>query len=378
MEDLGREFEAAHPGAKVEFSWYDKSALNTTLRTALRARQAPDIFYAEPDQTEYIDNKFIADLSTGVDWANVEPWAKALWTKGAGVYGVPLEAWSVELFYRPDLMDRLGAKVSPGEQLSQAAFLDLVRKSRAAGITPISLGVGDRPYPGGFLTSETLVKLLGPQKYRQLLDGALPWTDPEVVRGLGFVRTLADADALPTDFTTMRLSESVVGFHRNPGALMLLMGSFYLSVAVKPVDQGGAGDVPYDVLRWPALEGAASPEAKTISVGGSYVVNAGSANRDEAIAFVASIARPDVGRKWMAVNVAQSGIKASAKGIPGRPGVVLQELEAMNANVPYAFGIPAQVLAPRPREAFQQVINVALPAGLVTPDDAASRMVRAY
>ena len=83
-------------------------------------------------------------MSGGVDWANVEPWAKTLWTRGGATYGVPLEAWTVELFYRPDLMERIGAKVSPGEQLSPEAFLDLVRKSRAAGVTPISLGVGDR------------------------------------------------------------------------------------------------------------------------------------------------------------------------------------------------------------------------------------------
>ncbi len=378
MEGLGREFGTANPELRVEFSWYDKPSLNTALRTALRARQAPDIFYAEPDQIEYIDNKFIADLSTGVDWTNVEPWAKALWTRGSATYGVPLEAWTVELFYRPDLMERVGGKVSPGEQLSPAAFLDLVRKARAAGVTPISLGVGDRPYPGAFLTSETLVKLLGPEKYSQLLAGTLPWTDPQVVQGLVFVRALADAGALPADFTTMRLSESVAGFHRSPGALMLLMGSFYLSVAVKPVDQGGAGDVPYDVLRWPALDGAAAPGAKTISVGGSYVVNAASANLDAAIAFVGSIARPEVGRKWMEVNVAQSGIKASAEGIPGRPGTVLQELSVLNKDASYAFGIPAQVLTPRPREVFQQVINVALPAGLVTPEEAASRMAHAY
>ena len=43
------------------------------LKTALRSGQAPDVFYAEPDQTEYIDNQLLADLSTGINWANVEP-----------------------------------------------------------------------------------------------------------------------------------------------------------------------------------------------------------------------------------------------------------------------------------------------------------------
>ncbi len=378
VETAGRAFEAAHPGLRMEFTWYDKPALNAALRTALRARQAADIFYAEPDQTEYIENNFLADLSRGVNWNNVEPWARTLWTRGSGIYGVPLEAWTVELFYRPDLMERVGARVSPGEQLSPEAFLDLVRRARAAGVTPINLGVGDRPYPGAFLTSETLVKLLGVDQYGKLLAGELPWTDPRVLRGLGFVRSLADAGALPTNFTTMRLSESTTGFHRNPGALMLLMGSFYITGTFRSPEQGGAGDVRFSIMRWPALPGAADPTAKTLSVGGSYVVNAASRARDAAIAFVSSLAQPEVGRRWMEVNATQSGVKATADGIEGRKGEVLRELLAQNQGANYAFGIPAQVLAPRPREVFQQVINQALPAGLLTPEDAAARMSRAY
>lgn len=378
VESAGRAFEAANPGVKMEFTWYDKPALNAALRTALRARQAADIFYAEPDQTEYIDNNFLADLSRGVNWENVEPWAKTLWTRGNGTYGVPLEAWSVELFYRPDLMERIGARVSPGDQLSPAAFLDLVRRSRAAGVTPISLGVGDRPYPGAFLTSETLVKLLGVEEYGRLLAGQASWTDPRVIRGLTFVRQLADAGALPTTFTTLRLSESTTGFHRNPGALMLLMGAFYLTGTFRPPEAGGAGDVRFHMMRWPALEGAADPTAKTLSVGGSYVVNAASRARDAAIAFVSSLAQPEVGRRWMEVNATQSGIRASPDGIEGRKGEVLRELLAMNADARFTFGIPAQVLAPRPREVFQQVINQALPAGLITPEEAATRMSRAF
>jgi multiple sugar transport system substrate-binding protein len=378
VERLGRDYEAANPGLRMEFTWYDKPALNTALRTALRARQAADIFYAEPDQTEYIDNNFLADLSAGVDWTNVEPWAKTLWSRGNGVYGVPLEAWTVELFYRPDLMERIGARVSPGDQLSREAFLDLVRKSRAAGVTPISLGVGDRPYPGAFLATETLVKLLGPDDYGKLLAGQFSWTDPRVLRGLSFVRELADAGALPANFTTMRLSESTTGFHRNPGALMLLMGSFYLAGTFRTPEQGGAGDVRFHMMRWPALDGSVAREAKTLSVGGSYVVNAASRNRDLAIGFLRAMAQPEVGRRWMELNAMQSGIRTSPEGIGGRRGEVLRELMAVNAEASYAFGIPAQVMAPRPREAFQQVINQALPAGLLTPEEAAARMSRAF
>ena len=63
VEDAIRRFEEKNPGVKIKASWYEKTALYAALKTALRAGQAPDIFYAEPDQVEYMDNGFLLDLS---------------------------------------------------------------------------------------------------------------------------------------------------------------------------------------------------------------------------------------------------------------------------------------------------------------------------
>ena len=148
IEDAIKRFEASRPGVKVKITWYEKSALYASLKTALRAGQAPDVFYAEVDQTDYIDNNLLADLSTGINWNNVEPWAKQAWTFGKGTYGFPLEASTVEVYYNTKLMNDLGVKVPASGQFTQAEFLDLVKKAKAKGITPMAQGVGDRPYPG--------------------------------------------------------------------------------------------------------------------------------------------------------------------------------------------------------------------------------------
>ena len=60
VEDAIKRFEAANPGVKIEASWYEKTALYAALKTALRAGTAPDIFYAEPDQVEYMENALAA------------------------------------------------------------------------------------------------------------------------------------------------------------------------------------------------------------------------------------------------------------------------------------------------------------------------------
>ena len=59
VEDAIKRFEAANPGVKIEASWYEKTALYAALKTALRAGTAPDFFYAEPDQFEYMENSWI-------------------------------------------------------------------------------------------------------------------------------------------------------------------------------------------------------------------------------------------------------------------------------------------------------------------------------
>jgi len=63
-----------------------------------------------------------------------------------------VEAYTVELYYNKDLVKKVGVDVPASFQLTQAQFTDLVKKGVAAGITPISQGVGDRPFPGGLIT----------------------------------------------------------------------------------------------------------------------------------------------------------------------------------------------------------------------------------
>ena len=80
VEGAARAFESANPGVQVKIAWYEKKALYAALKTSLLAGQAPDIFYAEPNQIEYLENNMLYDLSKGLNWNNIEGWAKEGWT----------------------------------------------------------------------------------------------------------------------------------------------------------------------------------------------------------------------------------------------------------------------------------------------------------
>ncbi len=72
-------------------------------------------------------------------------------------------------------------------------MIDLAKKARAKNMTPMSLGVGDRPYPGAYLVQESMLKKLGIQEYDNLLKGKLSWTDPRVLDTLRLIRSWTEA-----------------------------------------------------------------------------------------------------------------------------------------------------------------------------------------
>lgn len=371
MEAIAETFEAKHPEVDVEITWYQKQPLYSALKAALQAGQGPDIFYCEPAQTEYVDAGFLLDLSDKVDWDNVELWAKEVWTFDGKQYAVPLEGFTVELYYNRDMMERLGVELGDDKQLDFAEFRDLVGSARAEGITPIVQGVGDRPYPGAYVPHELLLKKLGVEDYDRLRDGELSWTDPRVVETLEDFAALVEAGAYPESFSTLKLGESHFYFYQNPGGLMLPMGSWYTSRAFNPPEQGGQPeDFPLGIMKMPVPEGAACPECKTAAIGGSFCANADSPNAELAADFLATMAQPEHGTKWLVENLVQTGIKSDAGAVEGAYKPYFEELAAINADATYAIGIPLSVLKGQCNEVFQQVVNAALPAGQIDVDTA--------
>jgi multiple sugar transport system substrate-binding protein len=375
VTDVAKRFEAKHPGVKVEITWYQKPQLYAALKTALRAHQAPDIFYAENDQTEYIDNGFLYDLSKGLNWNAIEPWAKQAWTFGKGTYGFPLEAWTVELYYNRDLMNKIGVTIPADGVLTQAQFLDMVKKSKAAGITPIVQGVGDRPYPGAFLVHEPLLRRLGKDDYMKLLKGELSWKDPRVIETLNYVKQIVDAGALPKAYSSIKMGEAHYYFHTNPGGLTFPMGSFYPSRAFNPTDKGGEpASFPLGIMSFPAMDGGKCNHCKTLAAGGSFVVNAASKNATLAVALLNEMAAPEMGARWVKETLVQTGIKTDMSAIHGEHADYFKRLADASRGIDYFVGLPSQILQGQPKEVFAQVMNTAFPAGLLSVKDATDQM----
>ena len=374
-EQAAKNFEKSHPGAHVKITWYEKGGLNTALRTALPAGQGPDVFYVEPDQVEYITNGYIIPLDSLIDWNNIYDWARQVWTHDGKTYALPEEAYTNELYYNKQLLEKLGAKLPDNAQLTEAAFLDLVKKARAADITPLAQGVGDRPYPGAYVVGEALLRKLGLEDYGKLLHGKLSFEDPRVVEVFTWVKQLVDAGAYPKNFMTLKLGESHHYFYQKPGALMFPMGSFYTGRAFVPVDKGGqAPDFPIGVMQFPAMDKAACNECKTVAVGASFAINAASKHQDLAAAYLNELATPEMGKRWIETVYLQTAVKTGPTEFSGPYAGYFKELMQRQKGAKYFTGMPVDILTGQCKDTFVQVMNKAFPGGLMSVDEAVKAM----
>lgn len=375
VEDRVKEFEASHPECKIKLQFIQKADLYVAAKTSVRTGQAPDIFWLEPDQTEFIKGGYLEPLDSYVDLNNLEGWAKQSWTHDGKLYGLPLEAYTVEFYYNKDKLAQLGIDVPATHQLSQATFAELVKKGVAAGITPIGNGVGDRPYPGAYFLQEVLLHKLGLEEYRKLLKNELSYKDPRVIEVMTWVKGLVDAGAYSKSFMTLKLGESHYYFHTNPGSLTLAMGSWYTGRAFVPPKTGGQPkDFPLGIMNFPAMDGGVCNNCKTLAVGGSYVMYSRGKHKECAGGFLGSMATVENGNKWMTAVLLQTGINTDPSKIQSIHAAYFQDLKAVNADAKYIIGTPLHYLQGKCKDAWDQVLNRAFAGGLISVEDAADKM----
>lgn len=375
VETRVRAFETATPQCKVRLNFIQKADIYTSARAAVRTGQAPDIFWLEPDEIAFARNGFLEPLDNYVDLKGLEDWARASWLHNGKVYGLPLEAYTVELYYNRDKVRQVGVEMPENGRLTQAQFTDLVKRGVAAGITPIAQGVADRPFPGAFLLQESLLRRLGTEDYQKLLTGRLPFRDPRVLEVMGWVKELVDAGAYPRSLATLKLGESHYYFHTNPGALMFPIASWYTGRAFVPPESGGQPPgFPLGIMQYPTMDKGECPECKTLAVGGSYVMYARSRNKECAGQLLNSFVNIESGNQWMEQVLLQTGIRTDPSRISGINAPYFRELQARSEGAKFFIGTPLHYMTGRCADTFQQVLNRALPGGQVSAADAAAQM----
>jgi multiple sugar transport system substrate-binding protein len=379
-------YEQAHPGVTVKITFYEKEQLILALRAAFAAGQStPDVYYYDNDMSEFITAGYAADLSAGINWSNEEPWAKEYFHRAGpggkvGVWVLPIEKDTDELYYNKKMFSDLGVNVpSSNYQLPQAAFTAAVQKCVATGHSAFAVGVGDRPYPGTYITNYLLLHKLGAKDLLDLWSGGgrVTWDDPRVQEVLTYERKLVDMKAFPASMSSMKLAESHIFFHTQQKACMMPVGSWYTSRAFEPPDKSGQPASFYPILgmmNYPALPGGAGNNLKFMQVDSGVAINPKSAHMEEARALFNVIATPQTGEDYMSIAVAPTTLKIDPSRITGEFASYWKMYNAVNAVDQPAVVAWQVVMKPGMMDAYSQVINSAFPEGLISVADATKKL----
>lgn len=203
--------------------------INVLINSRLAGGKPPDVAlvpqpgvvaqYAAKDQIKPLTGDAAAAVKANYN----DAWQK-LGTIDGKLYGVFYKVANKSIiWYRAD--DFANAGVQP-----PATWDDFVKVSKTlsdSGVTPMAIPAGDG-WPTTDWFENIYLRVAGADKYNQLIDHKIPWTDPSVVQALTvFGDYLKTPNTLEGNPSQLSFTQSVADvFGKNPKAAMLYEGDF--------------------------------------------------------------------------------------------------------------------------------------------------------
>ena len=264
VEALIAEFEAAHPGVTIEREAKSLDDLKATSALAMSGEGGPDIIQVnqgESDMGAMVKAGLLEPLNDYAEeygWldtfsaglAGLNSWREDGSQMGEGnLYGLPLQAEIVGVYYRTDIFEEQGLKVPT----TYAEFEEVMAALVEAGIVPITFGNLDG-WPAIHLYSEIQnVELVGREWYDRFMftKGDVTFDVPANVTAAEELVGWVDNGYLTPGFEGIGYDDSWQLFLAGEGAMMLtgswMAGEFVAGdlgeqigfFLVPPVDAGG-------------------------------------------------------------------------------------------------------------------------------------------
>ena len=303
---LADQYMAAHPNVDIQITVLENEAFKTKLTTVMQSGTPPDIFqsWGGGDMNQQIAAGLLKDITPDLD-ANGGAWRNSF---GAGPlsvyalngknYGVPWDMGIVGWWYNKDLFAK--AKIA-NPPTTWSEFLTDVKALKAAGITPISVGEGDK-LPGMHIWSYLASRIGGQAAFNAAYNRTGSFTDPAFVQAGQKLQDLVALQPFQAGFLGATHDQMQATFG-NGKAAMELSGQWAPSTeAANSADKKGVANLGF--FNFPAVEGGAG--SITDVVGGGDGFGIGKDASPEAIDFV----------KFLTNATNQTQIASTGMGIP--------------------------------------------------------------
>jgi raffinose/stachyose/melibiose transport system substrate-binding protein len=304
-QKMADDYMAAHPNVTIEITVLENEAFKTKLTTVMQSGDPPDIFqswgggtFNQQVQAGLLKD-ITADLNADTAWRDsFAPGALGVYSYQSTNYGVPWDMGMVGFWYNKDLFQQAGIDATP---TTWTEFLDAVQKLKAAGITPISIGEGDK-WPGMHFWNYLATRLCGQAKFEAAMARTGTFTDPCFVEAGAKLQELVALEPFQDGFLGATHDEMQATFG-NGKAAMELSGQWAPSVeAANSADQKGVANL--GLFGFPAVEGGAGDVTDVVGGGNGFAI--GKNAEPEAVDFV----------KYLTNVENQTIIAAHGSGIP--------------------------------------------------------------
>jgi raffinose/stachyose/melibiose transport system substrate-binding protein len=368
FQKFADDYTALHPNVTIEIQVLENEAFKTKLTTVMQSGEPPDIFqsWGGGVMNEYANAGLLKDITPDLD-ADGGAWRNTFATGALGVYaykglnyGVPWDMGMIGWWYNKALFAQAGIANPPA---TWTEFLDDVKALKAAGITPIALGEGDK-WPGMHMWAYLVTRLGGKANFEGALLRTGSFTDAPFVEAGKKLQDLIALKPFQNGFLGATYGDEATAMG-NGKAAMELMGQWAPSVEMaNSTDKKGIGD-NLGFFPFPMVEGGAG--AITDAVGGGNGFAIGKNAPPEAVDFVKFMTSAENQAALAKIGVAIPVVKGGEVGLSDPLMIIVQKTFAAAQYFQLYYD---QALPP----AMGSVINDSTQgifAGTLTPEQAA-------
>ena len=298
QESFQAVLDAFSEDSGVEVRYQSSDDLGTFLGTQIEGGDPPDVaMVPQPGLVRDLaaDGSLVEvgeDAAAGLD-ENYSPYWKELGTVDGTLYGVYFKAASKGTWwYNQQTLEAAG--VQPPETWDE--MLEAAKTVNSSGVPWMSIGGADA-WPLTDIFEQIYVQVGGPEKYDQLAEHEIPWTDPSVVEALETMGEVFSDDqnlaggkkgVLEDDFVT---SVTQV-FSDPPEAATVYLGDFAGGI-INAETNAKVGEGA-DFFPFPAIEGTPGEGGIT----GAGDAGVALTDSEEAQQFLTFLTTPEAGQVW--------------------------------------------------------------------------------
>ncbi|GAA3405932.1 extracellular solute-binding protein [Paenibacillus hodogayensis] len=255
-KDRIKQFQADNPDIKIDEEGVPSEQYRTKLRTLAAGKKLPDMFILFPgvEMEPLVSGGVLMPIDEIMGtWKGILPDDALAGFKSDGKqYALPAKQTFVDIvYYNKELLAKVGYNQFP---TTYADLIELIKKLKAAGITPLALGNKDRwPLQSSWM-SAIGDRFTGSDFLYKVNKGEAKYTDPDFIKALNVIEEFTKLDAFNSDLNTMDVVQVQDYFMQGKAAIHITSSTIdskfrhenpkgdNFGIALFPSVEGGKGD----------------------------------------------------------------------------------------------------------------------------------------